>query len=1058
MRINRRKVYVGALALQAVLVVYFIFIYLNPTVMMEMDKQPPSDDVSGYTTEKIGHVGTLGIGSVDAAKFVDFNEDKTINREFGFEKMLHRTGEQWQVEKPFINIYQDEFRCRITADKAIVLAAETGTTASFKEATLIGNVIVKVLPVGKNDIGPVTIYLDDIVFISERSLFLTAGPVKMIAEDAQLLGRGLELVYNYEANRIELLRIIHLETLCINKMPKHKSLVQKQADTLASAAAESAEGKLSDKYIAAFSGNVMIRTAQQLVFADDRLNIINILRTRPPLDETPEEYSESEPEGQAASQDTGGFMDVILTCENGLVVSPMDSPAERIGFLPIARRQSDMGRSKARQLRDSGDRDVLLTHSITYDAIERTAAATGKSELTFHVKDSTSTDGSTVPITIETDEQITFDRQSNQVIFEGNCTCSFTRFGQKEFRKYLLRAPQFVVDLNEEKNGRNYLAPAGIKHITANRGTVIQIFSEQSAEPSATFNARRIDFYPDMQLIRATGSTELQFLAQSAGRTSTLPVTITARRTRFDLSSNKVTFEGNCSCRTAWSAGNDARTYKLSAEKIIATLPGNKEQNAFQPKTGIRKLSAVGNAVITVLKPEPDNRQIAKFASQQIDYDSHTQNIISNGPSLLEVFTNAFNNKDRKPTPVTITAQKKTSYSLTDNQAVFQGDCVCTMIRNDSQVSREYKLTAPKITVDTAAEETSDEFASSIQSITADNNATIVVSPIDSITELAKFRSPKIKYNASAQNIIADSPCNFSFYANDFMPTETLGTAVPVTVNAEERTTFLPEADEIIFEGNCICTAVRTRGYSQNKYTLSAQRLSIKLSKDQRSVPTASALGIEHVTADGGTVQLSNIKTSQGKLREFSRLKCQRFEFHTPTKIFSAFGPGLITVDNSKIAGPNKKAGRFSLSKRCYAFLRDFESLKYFLNKNRIVAHNQAGKMLIDYFPIENDKNTEQLKASAGNIKINILKSRDGPTEISSLLASNGVTYEDRENQFAAARLSYDFSTATIRAYSDSFHRCYLNGAIVDNIIYDTQQGSIMNLQIKDAGMAQINR
>jgi len=228
MRINWRKVYVGALALQAMLVVYFLFTYLSPTARIEMDEQPPADAISEQSTDRIGHVGALGIGSVDAAKFVDFNKDKTLSREFGFEKMLHRTGEQWQVEKPFMNIYQGEFQCRITSDKAIVLATETGTTASFKEATLIGNVIVKVLPVDKNSIGPVTIYLDDIVFISERSLFLTAGPVKMIAEDAQLLGRGLELVYNYEANRLELLRIIHLETLCLNKVPKHKALVQKQ--------------------------------------------------------------------------------------------------------------------------------------------------------------------------------------------------------------------------------------------------------------------------------------------------------------------------------------------------------------------------------------------------------------------------------------------------------------------------------------------------------------------------------------------------------------------------------------------------------------------------------------------------------------------------------------------------------------------------------------------------------------------------------------------------------------------------------------------------------------
>ncbi|MFA7484530.1 MAG: hypothetical protein WCZ89_00690 [Phycisphaerae bacterium] len=1029
---------------------YFLTLYLSPSAKIQIENGSSPQISAEQASEQVGKVGDIGIGEVEAAKFVDFHKDKSVSREFGFEKMLHRTGEQWQVENPFMNIYQKQFRGRITADKAVVLAAQTGTSPSFKEATLVGNVIVQITPEENSSIRPVTVYLDDIVFISERSLFLTAGPVRIIADDMQLIGRGLEIVYNYELDRIELFRIIHLETLCFNKSPQLYASLKEQQDSNnpTISAEDSVKNSDSVKYQAVFSGNVMIRTAQQIIFAEDRLNIINLIQRNEHLSGIYQNTPQSKPQPEIKTDEIQGFMEVILTCENGLVFSPMDSPAEKIGLLPTARRQSIIGRSKAEQLRDAWGRDSIFTNTITYDVSEKTAAASGKSEFIFNIKDSAETDDSPTPLTLKTDEQIVFDTKSNQIIFGGYFKANFFRSEQNDVRSYTFTANRLIIDLEDDNTKQtNSLAPQGLKHIFADGNITAQIWSEHLSRPLAIFSSPQIDFYARKNIVQTTGLSRLEFYTDNnTAASENITTTITAQQgVQFDLESNTVVFEGGTQCRTASDL-----TYILTSETLTAQL--NNEKDAVSG--GIKTLSAAGNPIISVLEPDSSIKK-AQFAAEHITYEAPSQKITANGISVLNIFPDE--NEPDSSSSAAITAKEKTTFCLISNQVVFLGDCEGSTIRTDSQIPRKYILKAPKITVDIAdSQETESQFASSIKKLTADDDASIIVTPVDSNIELAKFNAPQITYTAAEQIIKADGPCSFNFYANDFMPSETLGSAIPVSVTAKESTIFSPADNTITFNGDCICSMVRITGDIQNKYTLSAPRINIKLSQDHKG-PKSSVLGLENVKADGGIVQLSNIKTSQDKLQEFSRIKCQSFEFDTKTKTFSAIGPGLITVDNSKIHQP-ENADSFSLNKRCYAFVRDFENLQYLLDANQIIASNQKGKILIDYFPIDNDQTDTQIKASASEIKINLLPSGNAATEIASIKAFGGITYEDNKNHFSAGQMIYDAAEAIISASANDAGRCYLNGVVVDKIVYNIEKNTLEEVQMTEPGIVQMDK
>jgi len=373
------------------------------------------------------------------------------------------------------------------------------------------------------------------------------------------------------------------------------------------------------------------------------------------------------------------------------------------------------------------------------------------------------------------------------------------------------------------------------------------------------------------------------------------------------------------------------------------------------------------------------------------------------------------------------------------------------MIRADSGKVRKYILNAPQIVVDIASSGSGVFGSSGIEYLTAGENAEIIVTPVNSMAELARFTASRIKYNEMAESIIADGPCEFNFYANDFMPAHALGSAVPVQIHAKDRTTFLPAQNQLIFEGDCICTMVRSKDDLQNKYTLAAPKITIDLSTQDRQDMAVSALGIERFTADAGLVQISNVKTQMNQLVGFNKIKCQQFVYDTQEKLFTAAGPGLITVDNSRIDEPPQPTNKFSIRKKCYAFLRDFETLKFDLATNLITAKNDENKILADYFPIVNDEDEQQIKASAGAVKIELISNEENNrSEISMLRAFNGITYEDAENHFIAAEMSYDAETALLRAGGDEFHRCYLNGVVVDNIVYNVNEAALVNVDMLD--------
>jgi len=730
--VKSRKLYIWLISLGTVLAVYLLYSWLSETPQIKIDTaaETVADSGFGNFDSEIGMVGDVGVGTVRVAKFITLNKDKGIDREFGFEKLLHEIGDEWEIEKPYMNVFRRGFKCHLTADKGKVQIEDAFGRPSPKDATLTGNVVIHILPENSSDIKESFIYLDDIIFNSEKSRFSTAGPVKFVSKDAQMLGTGMELVYNDELNRLEFLRIVHLETL-------------------------------------------RLKTSEAGLFSSGQTRQTPVVR----------------PVG------TGGR-------------AQAEQPTE-----PIA---ADV------------PQEAKTPPTVSHKAVEQT---TGE-----------------------------------------NYRCVFSK--------------NVVIDGPEQL-------------IFADQVSINDIFfSSAASEESGKADTGGADSVKSQDVTEETVSTDT---------TNTHDVTVVK-----------------------------AQPYKSPQEfaDIVVTCDNG---ILVTPMDSTRKLDAVDI-----------DRKIPKN----------------------------FNNTSGRPT----------------------------------------------------------------------------------------FVAQRIDYTESTGDTIASGPSELTFYT-DVIGNETKQTAVPVKVTAREKVTFLPASNQVVFEGDCLCTMLREDPNVQQKYTLSAPKLTVNLSRDK----SGSDTNIEHLTASGGPVQLDTSKWAAEELLGFTKLKCRRFDYDAGQQMFLATGPdGIIAVDNSKIAPPKVEVSRFSLQRPSYAVVRDFETLKYSLEANRIIADAGRGQILIDYFPIVKGQYAEQVSATTSHIEALFYETALGRTELSTLSATGGVTYEEQSDsknkkrkgkdiQFVGSEMFYDADKSLITAWGDELQPCLLNGALVDAIKYDLKTGKIKT-RITGPGMLRMRR
>jgi hypothetical protein len=240
--LKTRKLQVWLTAFVMVIIAYLAYNRLvdTPTIQVQPVQDDTADlDVPQLDTES-AKIGEAVVGTVEKSEYIVLDEEKNVKRVFGFARLLNPDAgsEEWRLQEPYMEIYEQAVKYEIVSDRGTCRMENVAGNPSPTYAHLIDNVKIHVLPTGAGGPPGTTIYLDDLLYDSERSEFKTDGPIKIISEEGRMEGTGMLLIYNDTLGRVEYLEIKDMDYLYIKDVAAVSSSEASAGSLQASTTAE----------------------------------------------------------------------------------------------------------------------------------------------------------------------------------------------------------------------------------------------------------------------------------------------------------------------------------------------------------------------------------------------------------------------------------------------------------------------------------------------------------------------------------------------------------------------------------------------------------------------------------------------------------------------------------------------------------------------------------------------------------------------------------------------------------------------------------------------------
>jgi hypothetical protein len=305
--------------------------------------------------------------------------------------------------------------------------------------------------------------------------------------------------------------------------------------------------------------------------------------------------------------------------------------------------------------------------------------------------------------------------------------------------------------------------------------------------------------------------------------------------------------------------------------------------------------------------------------------------------------------------------------------------------------------------------------------------------------------APRIHFDAFTTNTTLEGPVEMAFLLdpNGLKGATTASQAMPMTVTAQKAVRFLAAASQVLFEGDCRVTLLRSEPNLTYEYILTAPQLTLDITTDPNRAKGQNVTARKIVT-EGGPAALRILRKSGDKLVGWTTLDAAQLQYEAGPQV-TALGPGEIWMRNDALINPKADPNQFSFGRPCIARLTNFDRLTYSGATNRIIAEDDSQQLLLDYFPLTNGKYDRHTRAIAGHVEALLNEVTKGHLELASLTATQGIEYEYEDQtsgqSFVGSSLSYDYAQSLVAIRGDAEQPCYLNGALVDQIDLDLKTG-----------------
>ncbi|MDD5135590.1 MAG: hypothetical protein PHP01_09315 [Phycisphaerae bacterium] len=542
-----RKFVIWFISFGVVLAAFLLYRSINNTEIIELttlnygiDQNDPNRLISDSNA---GRIGQAKLEYLQQARFetVDIKTRK-LKRVVGFEKVLHKTGNNWELDKPYMNMFQGNFRYNITADIGTVeIENVQGANPAPKTAVLKGKVVVHIIPESASQ-SDSFVYLNEVTFDSDRSMLFSDDDVNFVSADAHLVGRGLEIIYNsitsrleyFEVKQVDYLNIMSIDkanrikdngvekdsTIAYPSVPSAASSPQSAQTLSASVEAQPTATVASvptqpvqtqsiaaktqpavsedggENYSCIFRDQVVLEYADEILLTDE-LAITNLIWSSSPQQDEQGSSVEQKP---VASANTN----VTLQTPAGKPSTPSNpssvssAPRTVIATVKckgpmIVRPDSYKGRDDynyapfkkyeqlpAEVVSKIGKRNVLLAVQVSYDYKQQIAKAHNQVELVAYPKTGMQND-SQKPFIISSKKGAEFITAQNQAVFYSDVKGSFIKQTAYYDEENVFYGDKLVVDLISAKQSEasKSVISANLSHIAVT-GPGVRLESERT--------------------------------------------------------------------------------------------------------------------------------------------------------------------------------------------------------------------------------------------------------------------------------------------------------------------------------------------------------------------------------------------------------------------------------------------------------------------------------------------------------------------------------------------------------------------------------------------------
>ncbi len=715
-------VWLGAFGLVAVAYLLYNRLVDTPDIRIGQDRQDTHEIEVPNLDTKSAQIGEAAVGAVDKSEYIILDEEKNVERVFGFMKLLNpdEGTEKWKLQEPYMNIYQKDVRYEIVSDRGTVQVETVAGKPSPTDAHLMDNVRIYIRPVSADGPSQTTIYLDDLIYDSERSEFTTDGPIKIISENGRLEGTGMVLIYNNTLGRVEYLRIKDLDYLHLKDIsamssspdsarssqsssaqkvakpdpvsspqkPSPVSVPAAKSEAAPPPASEQTRDPEGDYYECWFERDVVITYGKRIVIegAQD-VTISNILLANEPADETSSDKNEvltksvppklspkivdgaaSEPDEPVAdSAPTETLVestdeeseDILITCKGPMTIQPMTS------IFRTTDETSSIDRTRTIELRGKSVhiREKVAPQAPDFVTIARCGRI--KYDIDRDVMDMFTNDAQNIFLNMAGSE--------SQLQTTGS-----VRWERKAHLATVTGPGKLLMHHKNEQLSTN-AAPSEM-----NFNNVMQVFFAQDdpEDSPQALTLKSVNIAGGMAATMRQGG-ESHMSSESA----TFFFDEAGDITRADLT-------GAVSFSSAEGRLDSVRAKILFAKDTTG---------GPHPVT----MQSTGKATLMPAPTAPDERP-ARFKAKKIDYDMTTGNAFATGPVTFIFYVRDPNNTDpgAESVPVIITADDNAEFFKDENRVVFNGNVVGTRRTQTPAYLQTSTFRGQKLIVDLAETKT----------------------------------------------------------------------------------------------------------------------------------------------------------------------------------------------------------------------------------------------------------------------------------------------------------------------------------------------------------------